>query len=105
MTDTKKAISNSSFLFLDETIDLANMGSREGDNSFLLEGNPFLQLKGLLKVFEGFTPIGVCMDDSVSKDYGVNNKYRPVVLENEDGERCWIHIPYEFWKEYLSMEL
>lgn len=97
----EKKINELSFLFLDEAIDPANMGSREGDNRFLLEEGPFKQLAALLESFEGFVPIGVCMDEAYVKDYG--NKYRPIVLENNNGERCWVHIPYDTWKEYLSL--
>ena len=30
--------------------------------------------------------------------------YRPLVLENNNGERIWIHIPYTKWVSWTSLQ-
>lgn len=84
------------FDFLNIRISEENLGTRELYNRFLYSPTPDSQLDSLLKDFEGYKPIGVCLSDDYCKGYGT--KYYPVILENDNGERLWIHIPYETWK-------
>ena len=51
----------------------------------------------MLSLYEGLTPIGVCVNEDYRKDYG--DIYYPAVMENDKGERVWVHIPYSRWKD------
>lgn len=96
--------SDGDFSFLSERIDLQNIGEAFKDNSFLMEDNPSEQLRSLLEdTLDGeYTPIGVCLSSEVEKDYC--DIYRPIVLENNKGERINIHIPYDRWVAWSSLQ-
>lgn len=91
------------FDFLDIRISAENIGHREMYNHFLMGDTAIQQLDMLIDDFEGYIPIGVCVDDDYLQEYG--GKYYPVVLENNDGDRIWIHCPYSSWKELIKLGL
>lgn len=91
------------FDFLDIRISVENIGHREMYNHFLMGDGAVRQLDMLLDDYEGYIPIGVCIDENYLKEYG--GKYYPVVLENNDGDRIWIHCPYSSWKERIKLGL
>lgn len=92
------------FDFLDIRISAENIGHREKYNHFLMGDGAVRQLDMLIDDYEGYIPIGVCIDENYLKDYG-GYKYYPVVLENNDGDRIWIHCPYSGWKELVELGL
>jgi hypothetical protein len=98
--------SKSDFSFLEERIDLLNIGEAFKDNSYLQENTPSEELEHLLEdtLANEYTPIGICFAEEVSNNYGDNNDYRPLVLENNKGERIWIHIPYTQWVNWSSLQ-
>lgn len=98
--------SEGDFSFLQERIDILNIGEAFKDNSYLQENNPSDELKYLLEytLDNEYTPIGICFAEETSKLYGDNNEYRPLVLENNKGERIWIHIPYTQWVTWSSLQ-
>lgn len=91
------------FDFLDIRISAENIGHREMNNRFLMRDTPIQQLDMLLYDYEDYIPVGVCIDEDYLKEYG--DKYYPVVLENNDGDRIWIHCPYSSWKKSKELEL
>lgn len=91
------------FVFLEERIDVSNIGEAEKFNRFLFGDTIEEQFRLLKKDFPDYTPIGVCFDESVTKLIGTY-AYRPMVMEDNDGNRIWIHIPYLDWFEYYKSE-
>lgn len=103
--DLLSNLDKSRFDFLDIRIDKNNIGTHEKDNRFLMAPTLMLELDWLADDYEGYTPIGVCLDESVKYDYegSGSNLYYPMIMENNNGDRIWIHIPYEGWKELLEI--
>ena len=97
--------SEGNFSFLQERIDVLNIGEAFKDNSYLIEDNPSDELKYLLEntLDNEYSPIGICFAEELSRDYG-DYVWRPLVLENNKGERIWIHIPYTKWLNWTSLQ-
>ena len=97
--------SEGNFSFLQERIDVLNVGEAFKDNSYLIEDNPSAELKYLLEntLDNEYSPIGICFAEELSRDYG-DYVWRPLVLENNKGERIWIHIPYTKWLNWTSLQ-
>ena len=91
------------FVFLEQRIDVLNIGEAEKFNRFLIGDTIEEQFWLLKKDFPDYIPIGVCFDESVTKMIGTY-AYRPMVMEDNDGNRIWIHIPYLDWFEYYKGE-
>lgn len=64
--------------------------------------NYFYQEK--LDISKGVGLVLGCFAEEKSKFYGDNDCYRPLVLENNNGERIWIHIPYTKWVSWTSLQ-
>lgn len=89
------------FVFLESRIDVLNIGEAEKFNRFLIGDTAEEQFRLLKSDFPDYTPIGVCFDESVTKMIGTY-AYRPMVMEDNSGNRIWIHIPYLDWFEYYK---
>ena len=92
------------FSFMEERINPATAGEHYLDNRFLSEGDPSQQLKYLLEdqLDNEYTPIGICMDSDLDKNYGGGALYKPLVLADKNNDRIYVHINYNKWKEWAD---
>lgn len=92
--------------FIEENIPKDEIGEHFYNNSFIMEDTVLDQFIHLMKELNGnyedendFIPIGICMDESMQ---GYMPCWKPLVLENSNGETLYIHINYDLWKEYYD---
>ncbi len=88
------------FYFIDNKIAKENIGEHDGDNRFLCE-----DLENMMNAFyethSGCTPIGICYEDEHPRFKG----FFPMVFEDENGNRFYVHIDIKSIKEYLELDL
>lgn len=84
--------------FINNRINIENIGEHDGDNRFMLEDTPN-QLKAWKENHEGCTPIGICYDKNIEK-YGCF----PMVFEDENGNRAYVHVDIKSVEDYIKLE-
>ena len=84
------------YSFLFKPVDLHNIGQLDIDNAFLRHGNGLAEdLAAWMENTPGAIPIGVC-HEAARRCCGV--EYIPMVFEDEDGRRYYVHVP-GYWGE------
>ena len=89
------------YSFVENHIAIENIGTHDFDNSWLGEDFP-KQISAWKKINPDCTIIGICYDDKVAM---YNKQYRPLVYEDENGDRFYTHWNVEMYKEYRECGL
>ena len=88
------------YSFIECRISKENIGEHEMDNSFLAE--PLQDQIGTLKKKLNCQPIGICYELPYPN---MRCPYYPLVCEDKDGNRFWVHWDVDTFKEYKEAGL
>lgn len=86
------------YYFINNKIAYENIGEHDADNRFILQ-TLYNQMSTWQAEHPGCTPIGVCYDEREEK-----NGFRPMVYEDEHGDRFYTHIDIASIEEYIKLE-
>ena len=89
------------YSFVENRIAIENIGKHDPNNIWINEDFP-KQIQAWKELNPNCTIIGICYDDSIAK---YNERYRPMVYEDENGDRFYTHWDVETYKEYRDYGL